>query len=119
MTAGVVVAVWIVAQFDCYAYSYNKAAIAMNLNGLSLSLFTTQPNWGNELIASPPVRGSIGGWWLRIAQASFVQIAFIPYWMFLLPCLVASVVAWRSKPLPPYLCKQCDYNLRFSSKLVV
>jgi hypothetical protein len=50
-------------------------------------------------------------WWIKSEDLGIMSYCTIPLWMFLLPCLVATGVAWRSKLVRLNHCQQCDYDL--------
>lgn len=50
-------------------------------------------------------------WWMKTWDYNPSTMWMIPLWLFMTPCLVSTVVAWRSRPLLRHHCNQCDYDL--------
>ncbi|MCA9253067.1 MAG: hypothetical protein KDA54_18215 [Phycisphaerales bacterium] len=50
-------------------------------------------------------------WWAEVFADKGSGWLILPLWVFLLPCLIAVIFAWRSKPIGLNACKHCDYDL--------
>jgi hypothetical protein len=105
---------WVTGRFWCFEFTSQKTSIIVQegvLNFLYLpdGMISSQVDFYVS-----PIETEIWTryWWVETSKHQSSTNWNIPLWMLLVPCVIATIVSWRSRPDPhSHRCQFCDYDL--------